>query len=192
MKKTFYIMRHGQTLFNERRKIQGACDSPLTELGIRQAKGAAEYFKNIKLDHIYSSTSERASNTLEIVTDFRMPYRRLKSLKELNFGIYEGESEDLIPDYKTMTTFFVNCGGESTNRLLERLVYSCTEIMNRENHHIVLAVSHAFSCIEFMRAWTDPTEEINKGIPNCCIFKYQYEAGEFTLVNVTRPDPIPN
>ncbi|PET75326.1 hypothetical protein CN514_04190 [Bacillus sp. AFS001701] len=30
MKKTFYLMRHGQTLFNKRRKIQGWCDSPLT------------------------------------------------------------------------------------------------------------------------------------------------------------------
>ncbi|HQZ20610.1 MAG TPA: histidine phosphatase family protein, partial [Trichococcus flocculiformis] len=28
MKKTLYLMRHGQTLFNVRRKIQGACDSP--------------------------------------------------------------------------------------------------------------------------------------------------------------------
>ena len=34
MKKTFYLMRHGQTLFNLRRKIQGACDSPLTKRGI--------------------------------------------------------------------------------------------------------------------------------------------------------------
>jgi probable phosphoglycerate mutase len=177
-------------MFNVRKKIQGACDSPLTELGVKQSKGAATYFKKIKLDHIYCSTSERACNTLEIVTDYRMPYRRLKGLKELNFGIYEGESEDLIPDYKTMTTFFVDFGGESTNRLLERMVHTCTDIMEQANHHIVLAVSHAFACIEFMRAWTDPTEEINKGIPNCCIFKYEYEAGKFTLVNVIRPDGI--
>ncbi len=53
MKKIFYIMRHGQTLFNLRRKIQGACDSPLTELGVKQAQAAAEYFKNIKIDHAY-------------------------------------------------------------------------------------------------------------------------------------------
>jgi len=44
MKKTLYLMRHGQTLFNVRRKIQGACDSPLTELGIQQAGIASAYF----------------------------------------------------------------------------------------------------------------------------------------------------
>ena len=38
MAKTLYLMRHGQTLFNVLKKIQGWCDSPLTEEGIRQAK----------------------------------------------------------------------------------------------------------------------------------------------------------
>ena len=46
MKKTLYLMRHGQTLFNVQHKIQGWCDAPLTELGIKQAKIAGEYFKN--------------------------------------------------------------------------------------------------------------------------------------------------
>ena len=77
MKKILYLMRHGQTLFNVRRKIQGWCDAPLTELGIKQAEIASEYFKNnnITFDHAYSSTSERACDTLEIVTD--IPYKRL-------------------------------------------------------------------------------------------------------------------
>lgn len=54
MKKEFYIMRHGQTLFNVRKKIQGACDSPLTPEGIEQALKAKEYLKQINFDHYYS------------------------------------------------------------------------------------------------------------------------------------------
>ncbi|KTT85669.1 phosphoglycerate mutase, partial [Mammaliicoccus sciuri] len=38
MSKKLYLMRHGQTLFNEKKKIQGASDSPLTQLGIEQAR----------------------------------------------------------------------------------------------------------------------------------------------------------
>lgn len=38
MSKTLYLMRHGQTMFNLRGKVQGASDSPLTSLGISQAK----------------------------------------------------------------------------------------------------------------------------------------------------------
>ena len=40
--KDLYLMRHGETLFNQRRKIQGWCDSPLTEKGIEQAQKAGE------------------------------------------------------------------------------------------------------------------------------------------------------
>ena len=59
MEKILYLMRHGQTLFNLEHKIQGWCDSPLTELGIAQAKIAGRYFTDnkIKLDHCYASTS---------------------------------------------------------------------------------------------------------------------------------------
>ena len=55
MKKTLYLMRHGQTLFNLQHKIQGWCDSPLTELGIKQAKVAGKWFKDhdITFDHAY-------------------------------------------------------------------------------------------------------------------------------------------
>ena len=36
--KQVYLIRHGQTLFNKQKKIQGFCDSPLTDLGIKQAE----------------------------------------------------------------------------------------------------------------------------------------------------------
>ncbi|ADY85087.1 hypothetical protein ME0901_14260 [Lactobacillus delbrueckii subsp. bulgaricus] len=84
MEKILYLMRHGQTLFNLEHKIQGWCDSPLTELGINQAKIAGRYFTDnkIKLDHCYASTSERASDALELVTGGKLPYTRLKGIPE--------------------------------------------------------------------------------------------------------------
>lgn len=189
MKKTFYLMRHGQTLFNLRRKIQGACDSPLTDLGIKQAKVAGEYFKNIPLDHAYSSTSERCCETLEIVTDNRIPYTRLKGLKEMNFGIFEGESEDLNPKDKVVFgTFFLDYGGESREQVRERMVRTCVEIMEKEDHEVVLAVSHAGACLQFLTQWQDPSEELKKGFSNCCIFKYEYEDKKFKLIEVIRPN----
>mgnify|MGYP003235840628 CR=1 FL=1 len=62
MKKTLYLMRHGQTLFNLQHKIQGWCDAPLTQLGIKQAKIASEYFKDnqITFDHAYQLQKEPA------------------------------------------------------------------------------------------------------------------------------------
>lgn len=48
MKKTLYLMRHGQTLFNLQHKIQGWCDAPLTPLGIKQAE-VADNISKIKV-----------------------------------------------------------------------------------------------------------------------------------------------
>ena len=56
--KYVYLMRHGQTLFNVQHKIQGFCDSPLTSLGIKQAKEPKkEYFEHekVKLEEAHFS-----------------------------------------------------------------------------------------------------------------------------------------
>ena len=184
MKKTLYLMRHGQTLFNLRKKIQGWCDSPLTELGIAQAQIAGEYFKNnnITFDFAYSSSSERASDTLEQITN--MPYIRLKGLKEWNFGKFEGESEDLNPPLP-YGDFFKVYGGEGEMEMRERISKALEEVMSKDNHNTVLAVSHGAACRGFMRYWAHKSSVEHKSkIGNCCIFKYEYENEEFTLLEV--------
>lgn len=184
MKKTLYLMRHGQTLFNVRRKIQGWCDAPLTELGIRQAKIAGDYFKQnqIVFDHVYSSTSERACDTLELITD--IPYQRLKGLKEWNFGTFEGESEDLNPPLP-YGDFFVAYGGEGELEMRQRVADTLLEIMRQENHQVVLAVSHGAACRGFMRYWGKNSQvDTKKRLGNCCILKFEFENDEFSLVEI--------
>lgn len=186
MKKTLYLMRHGQTLFNVQHKIQGWCDAPLTELGVKQAQMAGEYFKknHITFDHAYSSTSERACDTLEIVTDYQMPYTRVKGLKEWNFGVFEGKDECLNPPLP-YGDFFKKFGGDSEIELRERMTRTLTEIMNKEDHHIVLAVSHGAACAQFYRAWEEYAKvKKTERFYNCCILKYEYENGIFTLVEI--------
>ncbi|MBC1435514.1 histidine phosphatase family protein [Listeria rocourtiae] len=188
MKKILYLMRHGQTLFNVRKKIQGFCDAPLTECGINQAKIASEYFKEngIVFDQAYSSTSERACDTLELITD--MDYKRLKGLKEWNFGTFEGESEDLNPPLP-YGDFFAGFGGEREMDFRVRLVETMESMMNQENHDTVLAVSHGAACAQFARHW-EARSSIGRisGLKNCCILKFEYENGEFTLVNFINHD----
>lgn len=173
MKKKLYLMRHGETLFNLQSRIQGWCDSPLTEKGKQQCRKAAEYFRqhNIHFDHAFSSTAERACDTLEIITS--QPYERCKGLKEMYYGMLEGESErlnrHLTPD--DCRTFYLQYGGESSDTVKERMMKTLTEIMERDEVHTALAVSHAGACYNFMRAVCDPTEETKKGFGNCCIFE---------------------
>lgn len=186
--KTLYLMRHGETLFNLQHKIQGWCDSPLTSLGIKQAKMARKWFEsnNIIFDHAYSSTSERCCDTLELITD--LPYVRLKGLKENYYGILEGESERLNKHLtpKDCETFYLQYGGESSNSTKDRMVDTLTRIMEKDDHRNVLAVSHAGACFNFLRAFQDPMEELNKGFGNCCIFIYEFDNHKFKLKKVIR------
>ena len=46
----FYIVRHGETMFNVKGRIQGWCDSPLTKLGVSQAKELGKKLKNDSFD----------------------------------------------------------------------------------------------------------------------------------------------
>ena len=85
-----YIVRHGRTLFNEKDMVQGWCDSPLTELGITQAKNVGKNTKDIPFTLAFSSPSERASDTCEYILDGRLPIILDKRLKEMHFGYWEG------------------------------------------------------------------------------------------------------
>ena len=159
MKKDLYLMRHGQTLFNVRRRIQGWCDSPLTELGKQQALKAKEYLKDISFDHYYSSTSERCCDTIELIIGDHY-YKRLKGLKERNFGLFEGESEDLNPHFDDFgyDDLFPHYGGERKEDVQKRLKETLTDVMDKEDHQTVLALSHAGACMCFLSTVIDPEE----------------------------------
>lgn len=61
---TFYVVRHGQTLFNVMGKVQGWCDTPLTEEGVRAARSLGRGLANVEFAAAYSSDSGRAVQTL--------------------------------------------------------------------------------------------------------------------------------
>lgn len=182
-------MRHGQTLFNQRRKIQGWSDSPLTKLGRRQPLYAKKYFEEneITFDHAYSSTQERASDTLELAVPTPMPYERVKGIKEMNFGIYEGESEDLHPPrrpgQRTHEDTYVKFGGEAMEEVQERMNNALTEMMERDDHKNVLAVSHSGAMYFFTLKWFSNIQMgVHTKFSNCCVLVWEYEDGKFTFI----------
>ncbi|WP_282709525.1 histidine phosphatase family protein [Ligilactobacillus sp. Marseille-Q7487] len=189
MEKTLYLMRHAKTLFNKMRKIQGWCDSPLTKEGIQQAKKAGVFLADVDFDAAYCSTSERCSDTLELVS--ALPYTRLKGLKEAFFGAFEGEHEYLNPKRDQLEEFFVSYGGETRSQVQKRMVETLTDIMQDPNNQTVLAVSHAGSSMSFLAKWGDPEIVFERfgRIPNCCIFKYLYDSTtkSFTLLDIYDP-----
>ncbi|MBG9988392.1 histidine phosphatase family protein [Aerococcaceae bacterium DSM 111176] len=185
-----YLMRHGQTLFNQLKRIQGACDSPLTELGQSQAVDAKDYFdgEGIEFDQLFCSTQERASDTLELIRP-DADYTRLKGLKEWNFGLYEGASEYLNPPHKpdeeSYGSYFKDYDGESVDEVEARMTAALTEIMDDATGN-VLAVSHGGALYSFFLKWRKP-EDARPSFSNCCILVYDYQDGKFDLVESVDP-----
>ena len=190
--KTLYLMRHGETLFNRLQLIQGWCDSPLTELGRSQAEQARAYFEQngIHFDYLYSSTSERACETLELVSK-RSDYKRLKGLKEFNFGRMEGKPEYLHPnrrsEQKGHGDFYLQYDGESDSQLEERVKQTIdTLVEEAEEGATILAVSHAGAIMSFFRQF-EAAVLPDSPISNCNIFKYEIKEGHFALAELIDP-----
>ena len=67
---TLILIRHGESEWNRAGRIQGQVNSPLTDLGINQAKAIRDHLSGILLNQeleIYTSPLDRAIQTAEII-----------------------------------------------------------------------------------------------------------------------------
>ncbi len=99
-----YLVRHGETLLNQKHCYYGVMNAVLSEKGIEQAKEVGQILKGARFDYIFSSPLVRAYNTAQLILDARqesgfgknaagLPGPRIlteQRLCEQNFGIFEG------------------------------------------------------------------------------------------------------
>lgn len=186
MTKKLFLMRHGQTLFNLKEMVQGACDSPLTDLGRKQARAARELFDLACVDHFFTSPQGRAVETMEEVTS--CPYEVVKDLREMNFGSKEGDPNSTMPPREQMDNYFVALGGESRQQVNRRMRQALQAIMDRPENHNVLAVSHGAAIANFVRDCPGlPFEFPTK---NCTVFTLEYDTDTkvFTVMDRQAPE----
>lgn len=83
-----YLMRHGQTHWNAAGRLQGALDSPLTELGVAQARRQAQLVRDIDAMR-FSSPQGRAMQTAAIVFKDQS-WQSDPRLAEIGIGSFAG------------------------------------------------------------------------------------------------------
>lgn len=167
-----YLVRHGQTLFNVKHRIQGWCDSPLTDQGIKQAKDLGKALASISFEEIYSSTSERASDTAFLITG-RVP-TKLKALKEISFGKMEGENrEALYGNGQFYPDGYEQFGGESKATARNRFLLALEDIKKAHPTGNVLIVSHGSILREVLsyldEGFRDDQGDTAQMVPNCSV-----------------------
>lgn len=86
-----YLVRHGETDWNQAGRLQGQTDIDLDAQGFAQAAGAAERLKEVPFEIAFCSPLIRARHTAEtIVGERKITLTTDERLRELNFGPWEG------------------------------------------------------------------------------------------------------
>lgn len=189
----FYLVRHGQTLFNVKGIMQGWCDSPLTKKGIEQAHALQLGFKDIMLDAAFSSTSERAHDTGEIIIQGHgLKLHSSKAFREMNFGTIEGDHESTMPYEMHVKRFFEGYpefGGETNEELNKRLIDKLNDIAKKSNDgSSILIATHGSAIMHLYDYITGDlhrfiSEHDNKPFDNCTVMKLEYIDGKYIVLS---------
>lgn len=196
-----YIVRHGETLWNRDKRLQGSTDIELSDYGRELATKTGEALMDTPIDIIYSSPLKRAYETadlirngraIEIVTDNR--------ITELNFGCFEGQnfSELIKDDTLTFKYFFKQPhlyepakDGETLNKLVERagsfmheviepLEDTCERVMIVAHGALNKAIMTYIKKHSLKHFWSGGLQQ------NCNVIIVDYTDKAYTVINETK------
>ena len=141
---TIYVLRHGETDWNQQGRVQGSTDNALNAKGLEQAAAVASQLAHVPVDHIYSSGLTRAIQTAEAFKG-KAPITPQPMLNERSFGIFEGKIEkDVAKDW---TPRLANLnddmeGGESLASIAKRVGQASRDIVKRHPGGTIMIVAH--------------------------------------------------
>lgn len=195
MKVTFYYVRHGKTLFNEMGRMQGMCDSPLMKEGILGAENTASALTKVKFASCYSSSSQRAWDTAEIISrPHGLHPILMKELREFDFGSLDGEYLQEVK--KDKSNYFTRegwseYGGDTMASFAERSERAFKRMLEeRYDGDNVLVVGHGAYIMHLMDTMLhfdrdSYIDECNKTgrvwMPNCGICIFSWIDGEWKM-----------
>jgi probable phosphoglycerate mutase len=125
------VLRHGQTEWNAAGRLQGHLDSPLTEIGLRQAQRQNETLLDYDLDgfRFITSPQGRARKTAQLaLAGIVAEIETSEELKEINMGQWSGitraeiaaERKIRLQDLGELQIYDWTPGGETIAQLFAR------------------------------------------------------------------------
>lgn len=210
----FILIRHGQTYLNKYNRMQGWCDSPLTDSGIEAVIENTSHLTNEIIECIYSSDMLRTQQTAKIlqgmyfeVNDVSLEILSDKRLREICFGMFEGELSDIawnsiahamncenmiemfetnsIKDvYDKISEIDIENDAENYSTFMSRISRSLTEIANKNIGKTVAIVTHGNVIRTILSEIIDHKHPI-KDIANGQAFEIFYSEGKFSNTNIT-------
>lgn len=127
-----YVVRHGKTLMNTLDKVQGWCDSPLTNEGIEAARYLGYGLSDIKFRTAYCSDLRRTMQTSQIILGAmgqdNIPIIVMPGLREACFGSFEADYNHVMWNSAALYLHYVSMDEMVKDILAKKISYK--EVLN--------------------------------------------------------------
>lgn len=194
-----YLIRHAESLGNKKGIHMGSdVDLELSEKGKEQAVNLAKFFKNKKINAIYSSDLKRAFGTAETLGEsLNVPIKKDKNLRELKIGSWAGRkdvSEKWNSYYSEQRFKGISRkkirppGGENSWDHQKRVQIFLDSIKNQKGNIIVVA--HAGTNKVFLGTieGKDPDDFYAIKQDNACINELEYDGKIWKILRTNFTD----
>jgi uncharacterized phosphatase len=184
-----YLVRHGETDWNRARRIQGATDIPLNDLGRRQAAEAGDLLARRRVDRVVASPLSRAAETGSIIAArLGLPEPELvAAVAERRYGDAEGltgtEVERRFPAGTPVP------GREGRRELLARVLPALVEIGRSVDDGLVVVATHG-AVIRAVVTHVAGDDALHLGVPIRNGSIHSFEVRDDALVLRAFDDPI--
>lgn len=181
-----YLVRHGQTEFNRERRIQGHVDSPLTDLGVRQAQAVGGLLRDLIREpggwRIISSPLGRAQATAEVISGSLggLPVELDGRIQEMSWGVHDGrlraELEAEHPDTFARTNWAFDASAGETYEDVAARVGDWLAALPPEPERRIIAVSHGISgrVLRGLYAGLPRDQTAQQDVPQDAVFLLQH------------------
>ncbi len=150
-----FLVRHGETDWNQTGRFQGRIDTTLNQKGKNQALALALTLKDEPILTIYSSPLVRAMETARCIKEFHplVPLLEEEGLTEMDLGEFDGmEADHWVAQYQDFIKTWRNApsslrmpGGESLQEVQNRAIHTLEHITNlHPPKSTLLLCSHNF------------------------------------------------
>lgn len=146
------LLRHGESVGNAERRLQGQGDYPLTDRGRDQSRRLAERLAAFDVAALYSSPIPRAHETADIVADrLALSVVPLPDVREYDFGEVTGltyqeilqRHPDIVEAYRKGPEYPRLPGEEGRDTFRQRVARALWSLAERHPARTVAVVAHA-------------------------------------------------
>ena len=186
----FIFVRHGKTHFNEINLTQGWCDSPLSQLGVKQVENMSLQLKDYCINKAYTSPLGRAVETSEIILQsHNIAPIYDKRLKEVNFGILEGINTQFVRELHVESSDWMDTlemdyrpyAGEDLHSVITRQREVINDIVeNSQEDDTILVVGHGCSLYGLVKTLV-PHDARLRFPDNATAIIVDYKEGHYSL-----------